>query len=308
MDKKWKYKITSGYTGVILSFIMLVGFSALAYWLYTTNNGAIIIGRILVLFATIAFVLALYRALFFKVIMYKDCFYYQTVPGNGKEFSYAEITKAWTSSARETNTRELNYCNFETTQGKVFRFNFMGADVDAVNYFIKRVDSVKSMDNNQFDDDNKKYRISGKTQGKQRIAVGVFIFIVVLFIVVPFAKQGLPPITYILPAIATFLSVAYIVTQYLFLDIRIEKEGFFCRTNPFNGKYYKYSEIDKAQIVEKRKKVGSIHSSGVRETHYFYLLIFTELSGKTRKILFNKALFEREINILKYRIEQSQSR
>ena len=91
--KKWKHKITSGLTGVILSFIMLAIFGGLAIWFHVSQNDAIIIGRILVIFAAVAFALALYRAVFFKVLIGKDGFFYQTAPGNGRHYHYYEIRR-----------------------------------------------------------------------------------------------------------------------------------------------------------------------------------------------------------------------
>ena len=41
-------------------------------------------------------------------------------------------------------------------------------------------------------------------------------------------------------------------------------------------------------------------------SHYFYYLIFTDATNKTHRILYNKALFEREMNVLVSRIEHAQ--
>ena len=92
-NKKWKHKITSGLTGVIFSFILLAIFGALAIWFHVSQNDAIIIGRILVIFAAVAVALALYRAVFFKVLIDKDGFFYQTAPGNGRYYHYYEIRR-----------------------------------------------------------------------------------------------------------------------------------------------------------------------------------------------------------------------
>lgn len=47
-NKKWKYKITSGLTGVVLSLVLLIVFGGLTIWFHISQNDAIIIGRILV--------------------------------------------------------------------------------------------------------------------------------------------------------------------------------------------------------------------------------------------------------------------
>ena len=67
MEKQqWKYKISGSILSVILSFIMLVGFVSLAIWFHLNGNGAIIIGRIMVIFAAVAFILALYQRYFLR--------------------------------------------------------------------------------------------------------------------------------------------------------------------------------------------------------------------------------------------------
>ena len=143
--QQWKYKITSGITGTVLSAIMLAGFGALAIWMHNTQNGAIVIGRIVVIFAALAFVLALYRVLFFKVLIGIDGFFYQSNPMNGKQYSFHEIKEAWISSGRETNANEMNYCNFETNSGKVIRIFNTCADLDAVEHFLERLENAQSI-------------------------------------------------------------------------------------------------------------------------------------------------------------------
>ena len=306
--KTCRYKITSGLTGVILSFIMLAIFGGLAIWFHVSQNDAIIIGRILVIFAAFAFVLALYRTVFFKVIIDKDGFFYQTAPGNGRYYHYYEIRKMWISSGNETNSQQMTYCNFETNEGKISRFFFMGVNLDAVEYLMKRVESVETADSSRVTDDGRELVISGKVQGGIRIAVVVFILAILLLLAKSLAEQGLPPLTYILPVVVATVAVVVLVIHNMFYKIQIEKDGFYCRTNPFDGKYYQYREISNYKLIEERKKFGSVRGRGVRETHYFYYLIFTDATNKKHRILYNKALFEREMKVLVSRIEQAQGR
>ena len=306
--KQWKHKITGGLTGVILSLIMLVGFGGLTIWMHTSGNDAIIIGRIVVIFAALAFILALYRAVFFKVLIGKDGFFYQTDPRNGRYYNYCEIQKAWTSSGRETNAREMNYCNFEADEGKIVRFSFTGADTKAVEYFLKRVELVEVVDNNRLVDDKHEYHISGRVQGLQRVAVIIFILGILLVLANSLAEQGLQPLTYMVSIVVALLAIVLVIIHYLFYKISIKNNGFYCRTNPFDGKYYKYSEIVDCQLIEKRKKFGSVRARGTRETHYFYFLLFVDISGKEQRILYDKALFEHEMNVLVSRIKQAQNK
>lgn len=305
-DKKWEYKITSGLTGVILSFILLAVFGGLAIWFHVSQNDAIIIGRILVIFAALAFALALYRAIFFKVLIDKNGFFYQTAPGNGRYYNYREIRRMWISSGKEATAQQTTYCNFETNDGKISRFFFMGINSDAVDYLMERVEAAKNDDNCKVTEADNEIIISGKVQGGQRLAVVIFISAILLMLTNSLIKQGLPPITAMLPIVMAAVSLVIMIVHNLFYKIQIQKDGFYCRTNPFDGKYYKYSNITKCKLIEERKKFGSVRGSGTRETRYFYFLVFADTTNKTRKILYNKALFEREMNILVSRIEQAQ--
>lgn len=283
---------------------MLAVFGGLAIWFHANQNDAFIIGRILVIFAALAFILALYRALFFKVLIDKDGFFYQTAPGNGKYYHYYEIRQMWISSGKETTAQEMTYCNFETINGKTSRFFYMGINSDAVDYLIERVEAVETVDNSEENDDNREFIISGKVQGGIRIAVVLFILTILVLLTISLSKQGLPPITYLLPIAMVTGSIVVLIVYNLFYKIEIQKDGFYCRTNPFDGKYYKYSDITKCKLIEERKKFGSVRN-GTRETHYFYFLIFTDATNKTHKVLYNKALFEREMNVLVTRIKQA---
>ncbi len=287
---------------------MLTVFGGLAIWFHISQSDAIIIGRILVIFSAVAFVLALYRAVFFKVLIDENGFFYQTAPGNGRYYHYHEIRTMWISSGNETNSQQMTYCNFETNEGKISRFSFLGVNLDAVDYLMKRVESAETADSSRATDDGRELVISGRVQGGIRIAVTVFILAIFLLLAKSLAEQGLPPITYILPIAPATVSTVVMIIHNMFYKIQIQKEGFYCRTNPFDGKYYKYSEIIDCNLVEERKKFGSVRNRGVRETHYFYYLVFTDATNKKRRILYNKALFEREMNVLVSRIEQTQGR
>ena len=303
--QQWKYKITSGITGVILSAIMFAGFGALALWMHKTQNGAIVIGRIVVIFAALAFVLALYRALFFKVLIGKDGFFYQSNPMNGRFFHYHEIKEAWVSSGRTSNANEMNYCNFETTSGKVTRFFYTGADLDAVEYLLKRIEKAQVIPLEQYVE-QKEYHINGKVQGIQKIAVMLFLMGILCLLVNPLLREGLSIVSVVFPIILALIALIYIIIQYYFYKIHIDEKGFYCQTNPFNGRTYKYDEIIECDIVEIRRRTSSVHRPGSRRTYYLHYFVFTDGTGKEPKIAFDKSLFEHEINVLKSRIEQAQ--
>jgi hypothetical protein len=198
----------------------------------------------------------------------------------------------------------MSYCNYETTDGKVVRFFITGADMDAVEYFLQRVETAEMVRHDNETDDMRDLTISGKVQGIQRIAAVIFIVTIFLILVNSLVEVGIPPIVNIIPIIASLVSVIYVIIQHCFYKIEIQKEGFFCRTNPFNGQYYRYCDIAYSETKEIRRKFGSIWDPGVRKSRYFHILIFADRSGNKRKLLYNKALFEYEINVLVSRIEK----
>lgn len=305
-NKQWQYKIGGGVgCGTVLLFFMTIGMAALCFWFYKTGNGAIALGRIVLTCFAVAFFLSLYRTIFFKVLIGKEGFYYQSAPGNGRYYRYSEIRRAWISSGRETNSSTAIYCNNETREGKIVRIAITGADTDAADYLIERVEAVAFSDISE--DDLRDHIISGKVQGITKIAVLCFIIGIVIWLAHNLAQEGLPPIGYVLPVIASICALVYLIAHYLFYRIEIRRDGFYCRTNPFNGQFYKYRDIANCKIVERRRETGSVHSHGGSRTHYLHYLVFTDQSGKEHRIRYDKGLFEREINILASRINQSKS-
>ena len=306
--KQWKYKIGGGVgCGTILVFIMTVGMAALCLWFHKTGNDAILLGRIILTMFAAAFVLSLYRTIFFKVLINKDGFYYQSAPGNGRYYRYSEIRRAWLSSGRETNSNTATYCNYETRDGKIVRIAITGADTDAAEYLIERVEAVAFSEVTATEDDQRDITISGKVQGLTRIGILVCIIGIVLWLSFSLAREGLPPVSYVLAIIASACALVYMIVHYLFYRIDIKRDGFYCRTNPFNGQFYKYRDIASCKLIETRRKRGSVYRAGTRKTYYLYYLVFTDRSGKEHRIQYDKSLFEREINILLARMNQGQS-
>lgn len=174
-------------------------------------------------------------------------------------------------------------------------------------YLVKRVAAVAASDVTGMEDDQRDHIISGKVQGLTRIAVIGSICAIVMWLSYTFIQEGLPPLTYALTAVATFCALVYVVMHYFFYRIEIFRDGFYCRTNPFDGRSYMYREITNCKLIESRKKYGSAYRSGVRKTHYLYYLVFTDNTGKERRIAYDKSLFEREMRILESRINKNHS-
>lgn len=306
-NKQWKYKIGGNLVGTILVFIMTVGMAALCIWFEKSGNGAILLGRIILLVFAVAFALSLYRVVFFKVLIGRDGFFYQSAPGNGRYYRYSELRNAWVSSGKETSSTSTFYLQFETREGSITRIAILEADTDAADYLVKRVAAVAASDVTGMEDDQRDHIISGKIKGLTKFAVIGSIFAIVMWLSYTLFEEGLPPLTYALSAIAVFCAFAYVIMHYFFYRIEILRDGFYCRTNPFNGRSYKYRDIANCKLIESRKRYGSAYRRGVRETHYLDYLIFTDKTGKEHRIMYDKSLFEREMRILESRINKNHS-
>ena len=266
-QRNWKYKINGGWPTLIMASVMLAIFGGITVWLYTTRNGAFIGGLIVTACMAIGFILSVCSVLFFKVFVDKDGFFCQTAPGNGRYYRYSEIRNMWLSSGRETNARQPTYCNFETVEGKRMRFLVLGSQIDAVDYMIERVESM------------------GNKSGEDALDWEI---------VITGKKE------------AGFMVMPAIFSYGLFYKVQIQKDGFYCRTNPFDGRYYRYSDILDCRLVESQRKIGSRYNRGrIRKMYYFYDLKFIDRAHQTHRLPYNKSLYEGEIGELVARIERT---
>lgn len=294
MDKI-KYKITSGKAPVIISAIMLVLFGSLYIWLKANNNGASLFAGIFLLIMSVIFLLCLFRALFYKVIIYEKGFFYQTIPFNGQYFSFMQVEKAWLSQGRETNGYNSQYLNF-TVDHENIHIQYFYNDEKAVKYFIKQAEKGKS--------DTESYIIDGKFMGKTRIAISItLLFMIVAFEIASINILGFTVIN-VLGFLLALSIVILTVINYLCFRVDIGTSGFYLKTSPFDGRFYNYNEISSCKIVEKkiRRKIHRRHHGAI--TYYFFFC-FTASDGKERKFQFESPIHQREIEILKYHIESA---
>lgn len=227
MDKRhWRYKIGGNVIGTILCSVMLAGAAALCIWFEKTGNGAILLGRIILVVFAVAFALSLYRVVFFKVLIDRDGFFYQSAPGNGRYYRYSELRNAWVSAGKETNSTSTYYLQFETREGSITRIAILEADMDAADYLVKRVAVVATSDVTGMEDDQRDHIISGKIKGLTKITVIGSIFAIVMWLSYTLFEEGLPPLTYTLSAIAVFCAFVYVIMQTFFYRIEILRDGF----------------------------------------------------------------------------------
>lgn len=152
------------------------------------------------------------------------------------------------------------------------------------------------MNNEQWD-----YKINGKVNGITSIVV--FLVILVFFGVLTIDQLQAQPNKSLVVAFS-FGSIAVVslcllirvLVRYFCFKVYIGRKGFYFKSSPFNGTYYEYPSIKRC-----REEVKTSHSRA--DTHYYYFFNFTETSGKNIKFLFEKSIWECEINVLKTRIE-----
>lgn len=89
----------------------------------------------------------------------------------------------------------------------------------------------------------------------------------------------------------------------MFVKILIAEKEFYFQSNPFNGIYYKYSDIKTCKEVLKIYK----HRRQTLKRLYYYYFVFTDKNNQTRKFQFEKSIHEHEIQILTTRIENAKN-
>ena len=303
----WKYKIGSGKMPVILTLIMFSLFGGLTAWLYSASNSAFIFTG---LFSAILIALVFatgYRLAFYKVLIGKDGFYYQTGPGNGKFYKYAEVEKAWVNSGEAQNRAQQDFCNIEIPGIPVIRFQFFYADEKAVNYLIRRIEASEGKSVPKANGENAEHLINGKVFGKTRIVVALVLLIIVAILDAVIIKTTGHMYLAVPGIVMALFILLYLVNSNMFFKVKIDAKGFYCRTNPFNGQYYEYDEITNCRKIKKVVRTRA-HYNEAAERRYYFFFEFTDVRGRTRKFAFEDPIHGHEINVLKERIEKANGR
>ena len=114
-------------------------------------------------------------------------------------------------------------------------------------------------------------------------------------------------VAYLIPSIIIVIIIAlFLFNYYLFFQIKIKKNSFYCRTTPFNERYYKYSEIADRRKVKRVVKHRSYGNGSLHRNYYFYFE-FTDNKGEKHEFQYEQQIHEYEVNILKDRIEAAKS-
>lgn len=305
--KQWNYKVGGSLHGLVPALFLLAFFGGLTLWLYQSDNGAYFFSMILTVFAVVILGAVFYRALFVKVFIYEEGFYHQTKPGKGKCYSYSEIKKAWVSSGKASTGVNNFFCNYKTYDGQVVRFPFFLDESEGVDYLIERVENQAPAEyGDNIKNDGEEYQIDGKQYGVVSIIIFVIISAVFSLIDIPMffrevsASRWIGAFFFAIGLLLPLSVVVKLIVRYFCYQVRIEKNGFYLRTNPFNGKYYEYTDIKSCGEVLRVARHGGYHGSANRS--YYYFFVFTDRTNRTRKFLFQKDIHGHEIDVLKERI------
>ena len=200
----------------------------------------------------------------------------------------------WLATDGMTDLQQATYCNFETMDGKRSRFLVLDPNLDAVDYMIERVEAVG--DSREEDDRDREFVIPGKRKVGELVIFAMLLFPVLYLI---FRWTSMPLILRMIPFIAFLVPTVQVFSYGLFFKLMIQQDGFYCRTNPFDGRYYRYGDILDCCLVEAER--------GTRrhETYYAYYMKFTDRANRTHRVLYDKSLYEREMNELVARIERA---
>lgn len=301
---QWKYKIGSRKMPVILTLIMFAAFGGLTVWLHSTNNGAFIFTGLFSAILLALVIATVYRLAFFKVLIGKDGFFYQTGPSNGKFYKYVEVEKAWLNSGEAQNRAQEDYCNIEIPGIPVIRFQFFYADEKAVNYLIKRIEVSAGKELVEDKKEKAEYLIDGKVFGKTRIVIAIVLLIVISIIDAVIIKATGHIYLAVPGFVMALFILIYLINSNMFFRVKIDAKGFYCRTNPFNGQYYEYDEITNCRRIKKVVRTRA-HYYEAAERRYYFFFEFTDVRGKTRKFQFEDPIHGHEVNVLKERIEKA---
>lgn len=304
-NKQWKYQIRSGKMPVVLMLIMLAAFGGLTAWLYSTDNGAFIFTGLFSAILLALVIATIYRLAFFKVLIGKDGFYYQTGPNNGKFYNYTDVEKAWINSGEAQNRAQEDYCNIEIPGIPVIRFQFFYADEKGVNYLIKRIEATANEETAERRNEKAEYLIDDKVFGKTRIVIAIVLLIVIAIIDAIIIKTTGHIYLAVPGGVMALFILVYLINSNMFFKVMIGKKGFYCSTNPFYGQYYEYNEIVSCRRIKKVVRTRAHYYEAAQRRYYFFFE-FTDVRGKTRKFQFEDPIHGHEVDVLKERIENAQ--
>lgn len=153
------------------------------------------------------------------------------------------------------------------------------------------------------------YIITGRPYGIMRMvivgALAAFFIVLTIDQLQP-APNKMAFVALAFGGIATLMTVTFVklISRYFYYKICIGQRGFYFKTNPFNGKYYEYTDIERCgKYVVKTHHSATIAAPSQNCGHFFS---FTDRSVKKHETLYENALYENEFEILVSRINSAQ--
>ena len=152
------------------------------------------------------------------------------------------------------------------------------------------------------------YIITGRPYGIMRMvivgALAAFFIVLTIDQLQP-APNKMAFVALAFGGIATLMTVTFVklISRYFYYKICIGQRGFYFKTNPFNGKYYEYTDIERCgeMAIEAHHSATSAAPSGI----YRHIFHFIDRSGKKHEALYETSLYENEIAILIARINSA---
>ncbi len=177
---------------------------------------------------------------------------------------------------------------------------------DGIDYLLTHVEERNAGTIEAQRQDKWTYKIDGKSNAHPLMAIPLAVISVFFLILAVDQLQSRPGKTALfafffgLIAVIILYGLIAVLVRYFCFSVYIGGSGFYFRSHPFNGKFYRYTDIRRCREELRGGLAG--HSS---DRLYAYFFIFTDKHGKSRKFRFDKAAYEREIDALKQRIEEA---
>ena len=134
------------------------------------------------------------------------------------------------------------------------------------------------------------------------IAIILMAVVVVLDILL---IQSNAPVYFYLPGTVMVMGlILYLIMHQRYFRIQIGKQGFYYRTNPFNGQQFDYQDIVECREIKKVIRHRK-HYWEAGSRRYYFFFEFTDISGVKRKFQFEKPIHEREVHVLQERIKKA---
>ena len=306
---RWMYKIGGRLQGFVPLSVLLVVFLGVSVWMYYFNNGAFVFGALLTALILIIMLVCVYHAVFVKILIDENGFYVQTRPGNGVYIPYSRVKRAWISSGEYLNGAPGNSLNYQTEDGETHRFSFLPFESDGAYYLVEQVEKQSSGEKDEKDgasDEAQPYIISGTVYGTARIVIAVILFVFFTVLTVNqlwghTEAQIILAFSFGVFSVASLGLTIWLLIRRFCFRVEIGKDGFYFQSLPFRRRFYQYRDINSCR--EERKV--SRYRAPAATTSYYYYFVFTDQNGKQQRFLFEKPLYEHEVNVLKQRIETS---